>query len=235
MIETYECEEETQVRIRGVVFDLDGTLLDTLEDIADAANAALAERGHPAHPVDAYRYFVGDGAPTLIHRILPESSRTPEEEAYLLARYKQIYGDGWNRKTVPYPGITDMLRALAARGLTLAVLSNKPQDATTACVEGFLVGCDFVIVQGQTDIFPKKPDPAGANAIARQCGIGPAEWLYVGDTATDMQTAVRAGMVPVGALWGFRTADELTAHGARRLIAHPSELVSILDDRTLLA
>jgi phosphoglycolate phosphatase len=226
-------EKETLVRIRGVVFDLDGTLLDTLEDIADAANAALAERRHPVHPVDAYRYFVGDGAPTLIHRILPESARTPEEEAVLLRRYKELYGTGWDRKTAPYPGIVEMLGALAARGLHLAVLSNKPQDATTSCVEGFFKGCAFAIVQGQTEEFPKKPDPAGANAIALRCGIGPAEWLYVGDTATDMQTAVGAGMFPVGALWGFRTADELAAHGARKLITHPSELITLLDDRTL--
>jgi phosphoglycolate phosphatase len=223
------------VKIRGVVFDLDGTLLDTLEDIADAANAALAERGHPVHPVEAYKYFVGDGAPTLIHRILPDAARTPAEEEALLVRYKQLYGEGWDRKTAPYPGIMEMLNTLAARGLKIAVLSNKPQDATIACVGGFLRGCNFVIVQGQTEQFPKKPDPAGANAIARRCGIDPAEWLYVGDTATDMQTAVRAGMFPVGALWGFRTAEELTTHGARRLIAHPSELLTILDDRTLLS
>ncbi len=219
--------------IKGVMFDLDGTLLDTLEDIANAANAALTERGHPVHPVDAYKYFVGDGAPTLIHRILPERARTPDEEAALLLRYKQIYGDGWDRKTAPYAGIVDMLGELSSRGLRLAVLSNKPQDATTACVGGFLKGCTFVVVQGQTEEFPKKPDPTGAITIARRCGIDPADWLYVGDTATDMQTAVRAGMFPVGALWGFRTADELTAHGARRLIAHPSALITILDDRTL--
>ncbi len=221
------------MKISGVLFDLDGTLLDTLEDIADSANMALAERGHPVHPVDAYRYFVGDGAPTLIHRILPEAARTADEESGLLARYKEIYAQRWNIKTAPYAGITEMLAAMTARGLRLAVLSHKPHDATAECVKGFLQGCRFDLVQGQTTEFPKKPDPTGACAIAQRCGIDPASWMYVGDTATDMQTAVRAGMIPVGALWGFRTADELTANGARRLVAHPSALIDLLDDRTL--
>jgi phosphoglycolate phosphatase len=219
--------------IQGVIFDLDGTLLDTLEDIADSANAALAERGHPVHPVDAYRYFVGDGAPTLMHRILPEHARTPEEETALLARYKEIYAVRWDQKTAPYAGITEMLGVLATRGMRLAVLSNKPHEATAECVAGFLTAASFDAVQGQTTEFPKKPDPAGALAIARRFGIPPSACLYVGDTATDMQTAVRAGMIPVGALWGFRTADELRAHGALRLIAHPSELIALIDDRTL--
>ncbi len=221
------------MKIQGVIFDLDGTLLDTLEDIADSANAALAERGHPPHPVSAYRYFVGDGAPTLIHRILPEKARSAAEEAAVLARYKEVYAVRWNIKTAPYAGIEAMLAAMTSRGLRLGVLSNKPHDATEECVAGFLHGTRFDIVQGQTTAFPRKPDPAGACAIAHRFGIPPAECLYVGDTATDMQTAVRAGMIPVGALWGFRTADELTAHGARRLVGHPSELIPLLDDRTL--
>lgn len=221
------------MKIHGVIFDLDGTLLDTLEDIADSANAALGEQGYPSHPVDAYRYFVGDGAPTLIHRILPEVARTPAAEAALLARYKEIYAVRWNMKTAPYAGVVAMLEDMAARGLRLAVLSNKPHDATEECVTGFLKGIRFDIVQGQTTEFPKKPDPAGAMSIAHRFGVLPADCLYVGDTATDMQTAVRAGMIPVGALWGFRTADELSTHGARRLVAHPSEIIPLLDDRTL--
>ena len=217
--------------IRGVVFDLDGTLLDTLEDIADSANMALAACGHPGHPVDAYKYFVGDGAPTLVHRILPEAHRTPDEETLCLRRYREFYGQRWNLKTAPYPGIPEMLEVLTRRGLYLAVFSNKPHDATEECVSGFLGATRFNVVLGQTSEFPKKPDPSGARAIAGRFGIRPEECLYVGDTATDMETAVRAGMYPVGALWGFRTADELTQHGARQLVAHPSELIGLLDDR----
>ena len=220
------------VTIGGVIFDLDGTLLDTLDDIADSANIVLAERGHPVHAVDAYRYFVGDGAPTLIHRILPENRRTAEEQAVCLQRYREVYAVRWKLKTVPYPGIAAMLGGMAARGMRLAVLSNKPHDATEECVRGFLGDVTFDVVQGQTATYPRKPDPAGAFSIARAFGIAPAACLYVGDTATDMQTAVRAGMIPVGVLWGFRTADELTGHGATRLVAHPSELISLLEDRT---
>jgi phosphoglycolate phosphatase len=221
--------------IGGVIFDLDGTLLDTLDDIADSANLVLAERGHPVHAVDAYKYFVGDGAPTLIHRILPEARRTSEEEAVCLQRYREIYAVRWNLKTAPYPGISAMLGAMAARGMRLAVLSNKPHDATEECVQGFLGDVTFDVVQGQTSEYPKKPDPAGALALARMFGLRPQECMYVGDTATDMQTAVRAGMHPVGVLWGFRQADELTSNGAKRLVAHPSELIPLLEDRTLVS
>jgi phosphoglycolate phosphatase len=221
--------------IGGVIFDLDGTLLDSLEDIADSANLVLAERGHPVHAVDAYKYFVGDGAPTLIHRILPEQCRTEEEEAVCLQRYREVYAVRWNLKTAPYPGITAMLGAMAARGIRLGVLSNKPHDATEECVQGFLCDVRFHIVQGQTSDYPRKPDPAGALALARAFGLAPKECMYVGDTATDMQTAVRAGMNPVGVLWGFRQAEELTLNGAKRLVAHPSELIPLLEDRTLLS
>jgi phosphoglycolate phosphatase len=221
------------VTVGGVIFDLDGTLLDTLDDIADSANIVLAERGHPVHVVDAYKYFVGDGAPTLIHRILPEQCRTAEEEALCLQRYRDVYAVRWKMKTTSYPGILAMLRTMAARGMRLAVLSNKPHDSTIECVEGFLGDMRFDVVQGQTNTYPKKPDPAGALAIVCAFGLAPSACLYVGDTATDMQTAVRAGMIPVGVLWGFRPAEELTANGAKRLVAHPSELLSLLEDRTL--
>lgn len=219
--------------VKAVLFDLDGTLLDTLDDLADSVNLVLAERGLPTHPVDAYRYFVGDGAATLMHRVLPAAHQTPHEEAECLACFRAAYAVTWNRKTRPYAGIPEMLSSLSKRGVKLAVLSNKPHDATVQCVEGLLKPIRFDAVQGQLPSIPKKPDPAGALTIARALGIPPGEFLYVGDTATDMQTAVRAGMMPVGVLWGFRTADELREHGARRLISRPEDLVSLLDDRTL--
>jgi phosphoglycolate phosphatase len=219
--------------VKAVLFDLDGTLLDTLDDLADSVNIVLAERGLPIHPVDAYRYFVGDGAATLMHRVLPEAHRIPREEAECLVRFRTIYATRWNLKSHPYAGIPEMLSSLAARGVKLAVLSNKPHDAVVQCVEGLLKPAWFDAVQGQLPSIPKKPDPAGALTIARALGIRPAEFLYVGDTATDMQTAVRAGMTPVGVLWGFRTAEELREHGARGLISRPAELVTLLNDGTL--
>lgn len=220
--------------VKAVLFDLDGTLLNTLEDLADSVNGVLAECGLPAHPVEAYRYFVGDGAATLIHRVLPESHRVPETESRCLLRFREIYATRWNLKTVAYDGIPAMLEELVRRGLKLAVLSNKPHDATGQCVSELLKGIRFDAVQGQTAGIAKKPDPGGALTIARLLGVRPEEFLYVGDTATDMQTAVRADMIPVGVLWGFRTAEELLEHGARRLIATPPALIPLLDDRTLL-
>lgn len=222
---------QERARFRGVIFDLDGTLVDSLDDIADSANQVLREMGCPMYPVDAYRYFVGDGVGMLVHRILPEERRTRDEEESCARRYREIYADRWNVKTAPYPGVVPMLDALAAAGLRLAVLSNKPHDATEECVRGFLGTVHFDAVQGQTAALPKKPDPAGALAIAALLGLKPDEILYVGDTATDMQTAVRAGMYPAGVLWGFRPAEELTANGAARLVSHPSELIPIATGR----
>lgn len=214
-------------RILAVVCDLDGTLLDTLEDLADSANSVLAERGFPVHAVDAYRYFVGDGVATLIHRILPESDRTPALEAECVARFKAAYAVRWNMKTHPYPGILDMLRDLAALRIPLAVLSNKPHEATEQCVRELLPGIPFAAVMGQRPGIPKKPDPGAALAIAETLGVPPAQVLYLGDTATDMQTAVASSMVAVGVLWGFRTADELRSNGARVLVQHPQEVVAL--------
>jgi len=221
-------------KVKAALFDLDGTLLDSLEDLADSANSVLTEYGVPTHPVEAYRYFVGDGAATLIHRILPSDRQAPAEEARCLRRFREIYATRWNIKTRPYEGIPEMLTALAQRGMKLAVLSNKPHDATAQCVGELLRETQFDAVQGQVPDIAKKPDPGGALEIARQLDIRPHEFLYVGDTATDMQTAVSAGMIPIGVLWGFRTADELLKHGARRLINNPAELIPLVDDRTLL-
>ena len=220
-------------RFATVIFDLDGTLLDTLEDLADSVNTVLGERGWPPHAVDAYRYFVGDGAATLIHRVLPVDRRTPEEESLCLGRFRAVYAQKWNSKSRPYPGIAEMLAALAAGGVRMAVLSNKPHDATEQCVRELLKGIRFDAIQGQDAMIPKKPAPDGALRIARTFGVEPRDILYLGDTATDMQTAVHAGMIPIGALWGFRTAQELQEHGARRLIRHPADFLPLLDDRTL--
>ncbi len=221
--------------VKAVMFDLDGTLLDSLEDLADSMNTVLTEKGWPPHPVDAYRYFVGDGAATLIHRVLPADHRTPAVEAECLSLFRAAYATRWNIKTRPYQGIPEMLAALAARKTRMAVLSNKPHDATEQCVRELLRETRFDAVQGQRATIPKKPAPDGAVIVARTLGVEPGEILYLGDTATDMQTAVGAGMIPIGALWGFRSAGELLEHGARRVLGHPQELLPLLDDRTFFA
>ena len=211
------------MQFSAALFDLDGTLLDTLDDIADSMNRVLAAHGFPVHGLDKYRYFVGDGARTLVTRTLPESERAPRFVDACLDEYRADYGLHWKDKTRVYPGIPELLDGLTARGVKLTVLSNKPHDATVKCVEAFLPRWRFDVIRGQLDGTPHKPSPAGAQAVARKLGIPCAEFLYLGDTATDMQTACAAGMFPVGALWGFRPAQELADHGARVLIARPED------------
>ncbi len=208
---------------RAVLFDLDGTLLDTLDDIGDSMNRVLAARGFPPHGMDRYRYFVGDGARTLVQRTLPEDRRDARTVEECLSQYRAEYAAHWKDKTRVYDGIPELLDGLTARGVRLAVLSNKPHDATAQCVEAFLPRWRFDAVHGQQDGIPHKPNPAGAQSVARTLGLAPVEFLYLGDTATDMQTAVAAGMFPVGALWGFRPAQELADHGARALLARPED------------
>jgi len=212
----------------AIVFDLDGTLLNTLDDLADATNRALAQGGFPTHDVGLYNYFVGDGMRNLILRTLPEAHRDDETLATTIKAFQAEYAKNWADKTVPYDGVPEMLDALSERGVPKAVLSNKPHEFTQLCVEKLLPGREFGMVAGVSDVTPKKPDPAGALSVAECLGVPPAEFLYVGDTNTDMKTANAAGMFAVGVTWGFRPAEELTANGARVLIDRPEQLLDLV-------
>jgi phosphoglycolate phosphatase len=212
---------------KAVVFDLDGTLLDTLQDLADACNRVLAHHDFPVHPVAAYRYFVGDGLQTLIERIVP-AGQSPEVIGKLLLDFMEDYQQNWNVQSCMYAGIDQMLDSLQAAGLTLSVLSNKPHEFTVLCVEQLLPAWQFSPVFGARSEVPKKPDPAGAVEIANILQLDPTEILYLGDTATDMKTAKGAGMFAVGVLWGFRTEEELKQSGADRVIASPINLLELL-------
>jgi phosphoglycolate phosphatase len=214
---------------RALIFDLDGTLLDTLADLADSGNAALEALGLPLHETDAYRYFVGLGVEELVRRMLPEERRDPETLTQAVPLLVAEYKRRWNRKTRPYPGIAELLEALRERGLPACVLSNKPQAYTDLTVQEFFPGRLFASVRGARPEVPNKPHPAGALALAAELGLSPGEVVFVGDSATDMKTARGAGMLPVGVLWGFRDAAELTGGGARALIEHPSALIGVLD------
>lgn len=188
---------------KAVLFDLDGTLLDTIEDIGAAANRILEQNGFPIHSMDAYRRFVGDGALNFIIRALPEDKRIDTIIHPCLDAFLEDYGRNWNVKTKPYDGIPELLDTLTARRLKMAVLSNKPHEYTKQCMAGFLSDWNFDVVFGQRDDVPGKPDPAGALEIAEQLNIAPSDFLYLGDTETDLKTSIAAGMFPVGALWGF--------------------------------
>ena len=213
---------------RAVLFDLDGTLLDTLADIAHAANEVLEHLGFATHPPEAYRRFIGDGVAVLFRRALPPGHDEPERVARCVADYRETYGRVWNVRTRPYDGIAALLDGLTSRGLGLAVLSNKPDDFTGLCVAEYLARWPFRAVLGHREGTPRKPDPAGALEIVHRLGVPAGQFLYVGDTAVDMETARSAGMRPVGAAWGFRPAEELWAAGAETVIAQPADLLEIL-------
>lgn len=216
--------------VRLAIFDLDGTLLDSLEDLANSANEMLQECGYPVHEIRSYRHFVGDGARTLVERILPDGSRSAEVIDQCLARYLAIYGRRWEEKSCPYDGIPGLLDGLRAREIALAVLSNKPQEGTERCMERFFGAWEWVQVIGHRVGHPKKPDPAGVREILRHAGVSAAETVYFGDTDTDMKTAVAAGVRPAGVLWGFRDREELERHGAEWVLGAPSDFFAILDE-----
>jgi phosphoglycolate phosphatase len=209
---------------RAAIFDLDGTLADTLADIATAMNRALASLELPTHRLESYRTFVGEGVEHLADRALPigrAELRSELIERYL-ARYDEVYLD----ESVPYPGIIELLDGLAARGVGLAVLSNKPDPATQKLVSALFGDARFVSVAGRKAEVPKKPDPTGAFAVATRLGLAPAEILFIGDTSIDMQTAIAAGMIPVGVKWGFRP-EELVPNGARFVAATPRDILGV--------
>jgi len=207
--------------IRAVLFDLDGTLTNTLHDIAFAMNRALTLNGLPAWPEDAYRYLVGDGAKKLAERAVREHT---DMQAKVLNDYQQYYQEHACDTTRPYDGVPEMLDRLHAMGLKLCVFSNKPHQDTLTVVRRYFPDVPFDVVRGQVEGVPVKPDPAGALLAARSAGVEPARFLYLGDTATDMRCARNAGMTPVGVLWGFRDEKELIENGAARVIARPEEL-----------
>jgi phosphoglycolate phosphatase len=214
---------------RAVLFDIDGTLLDTLKDIADSSNRVLARSGFPQHGLEAYKYFVGDGVETLAVRILPENHRDEKTVVGIVEEINNEYYKHWADTTRPYDGIPELLNELTARGLKMAVLSNKSEYTARLTVSRLLPGWHFEAVLGISLSIPKKPDPSGALKISRSLQINTDEFLYVGDTNTDMMTAGAAGMYGVGALWGFRTADELLASGARELLERPLDLLNIIN------
>ncbi len=181
------------MRFKAVCFDLDGTLLDTLDDLAYCTNKILFERGYPIHHVDAFRYFVGDGAKMLMTRVLPEEDRKETLIEECRKEFETIYREYWDRHTVPYQGIPELLNALTERKLKLTVLSNKPQEFTVLTVGHFLKNWNFEVILGKYEGVPKKPDPAGMLEICQRLRVSSEDFLVLGDTATDMKTSVEAG------------------------------------------
>ena len=216
----------------AVLFDLDGTLLDTIGDLADSMNAALAALGHPTHPEEAYLRFVGDGVAELARRALPPARRDETSVRACIAAMKAEYAQRWDVRTHPYEGVPELLDALGARGIPVADLRNKMEDVTRVAVDHWFGLDRFAEVRGAREGVPRKPDPEAALAIAARLGVAPERVLYLGDTDTDMRTAVAAGMVPFGVLWGFRDEAELRENGARHLLRRPGELLAYVRNTT---
>jgi phosphoglycolate phosphatase len=211
---------------KAAIFDLDGTLLDTLAEIGDSMNGVLDGLGFPRHDLAAYRYLTGEGVVSLITNALPAEARDGATLRRAGAMLREEYLKNWAKKTRLYAGVPWMLDALTRKQVSLNILSNKMDEFTQKAVAQFLDRWMFDTVLGETPEFRRKPDPEAALHIATRLGLAPADIVYLGDTSTDMATAAAAGMFGVGALWGFRDEAELRSSGARAVIAHPPEFVS---------
>ena len=220
---------ELSHKLSAVLFDLDGTLVDSLEDIANAMNHTLAANGWPEHPVADYRMHVGDGVDMLAYRTLPAECR--EDTALreeVVNQMKRRYSDRWYHRSRPYPGIPELLRALGGMEVRIGVLSNKPDEFTEVMVEHFFPDVVWHNVLGAMPGIPVKPAPDSALAIAKDWGLKPETILYVGDTRTDVLTAKNAGMPCAGVTWGFRDREELAAHGADAIFDEAEALLAFI-------
>jgi phosphoglycolate phosphatase len=217
---------------RAVIFDLDGTLLDTLADIAHAMNTTLVRHGLPPRPLDAYRLMVGSGLEALVKRAA-EPAADPDLLGTLIDELRDTYAADPVSRTKPYAGIHDLIETLKEMDVPLAVLSNKADELVIPIVAEFFRPDDFAVVRGMRHGLPAKPDPTSAVGIAAELSAAPAECVYLGDSDVDMHTARNAGMAGIGAAWGFRSPEELRASGARRIITTPAELVAIVVDGIL--
>ena len=216
------------MKYRAVLFDLDGTLLNTLQDVADAVNKGLASLGFPQYAIEKYKTVIGEGRDVLVRRALPADHRDDATALKLLNLVNAEYQIHWADNTRPYPGIPELLDNLTKKGIKIAVLSNKADDLTNLCVTKLLSQWRFTLVAGAKPSIPNKPDPTAAFEMSKQMGISPAQFIYLGDSDIDMKTANNAGMFAIGAGWGFRSEQELLDTGAKAVIKHPSELMRYL-------
>lgn len=215
---------------KAVIFDLDGTLTDTLSSIADTANAVLVKNNFPAQPSDAYKQFMGDGAKVLIERALKAAGDNQIEEHIdkMLGEYLELFQTGCLSGVKPFKNIPELLNELKEREIKICVLSNKPHPMTNEVVKNIFGENFFDIVQGQSDDIPPKPNQKGIQSIVKRLEVKAEECLYVGDSGVDMDTGNLAEMESVGVLWGFRDRNELEAHKAAYIIADPLELLKLL-------
>jgi phosphoglycolate phosphatase len=216
------------ILIKLAIFDLDGTLVNSLEDLADAVNYALKKNGFPQHETAKYKYFVGDGLAMLIKRVLPEEFRDEKTEAAIKSDFDFYYNEHYCDKTRPYDGIPELLRELRENGIKLAVASNKP-DAFVKIIVKYFFKDMFDIILGKTDLLPKKPAPDIALKIMDELGVDKKFCVFAGDSNVDVLTAKNAGIISVGCLWGFRDFDELNQAGADYILSKPCEMLDVFN------
>ena len=213
---------------KAIIFDLDGTLIDSLEDIAVCMNQVLEELNLPSHQIEDYKYFVGGGISILVDNALDKNTND-EIKAKVTEKFKIVYDQKLHEKTKPYDGIYELLDELQKLDFKIGILSNKPHEFTIAYAKNLFSKYDMKEVHGQKSHIEKKPDPIAAIQIAQSFDVPCEEVYFVGDTMVDMQTAVNAKMIGIGVLWGFRDEDELMGNGATFVVKHPLDILEILN------
>ena len=212
---------------QNVIFDLDGTLLNTLEDLADAGNWVCTQKGWPTHELEEFKYFVGNGLTKMIQRLSPEGFKAPEQVAATLAEFTPYYDAHKADKTAPYAGLPEALEELKGAGVQMAVLTNKANELAGPVMEHYYPGL-FPVVQGAVSGLPTKPDPTLLHRLMEQMGADRANTLFVGDSNVDIRTAKNGGLNSCGVLWGFRTREELLEEGADHIVETPEQLVRLI-------
>lgn len=215
------------MKFKGVIFDLDGTLVNSLEDIADAMNSVLQGRNYPTHDYDTYQYFIGSGLRNLVSKSLPETHNDEKHIDHCYQLMIEEYRDNCTNKTKPYDGIIELLDHLISHNIKLSVFSNK-SDELTKKITTTLFPNYFNPIVGLSIESLKKPNPSEAIEISKSLGLKTEELIFVGDSGIDMQTAANANMFAVGVSWGYRPEEELTANGAKYILNHPLDLIKVL-------
>lgn len=213
-----------------VIFDLDGTLLNTINDLGEAANYALSQCGYPTHRISSYPYFVGNGITKLLERVLPSDSRSAENIEKLRTYFIEYYNNHDTVHTIPYNGIPELLQELSKRDIKIAVASNKYHEAVVRLIKHYFPNENWVAIEGHKEGYNVKPDPSIVFDILQKSPTPKINVLYVGDSGVDMETARRACIESVGVTWGFRSEIELRTHGANHIIKAPEDLLNIIDN-----
>lgn len=219
------------MQINGIIFDLDGTLLDTINDIAFCTNSVLKKHGFQIYAVKKYNDFVGKGLDWLFEKALKSENLVVDKSLIdeMSDEFEKLYQQNWHRKTLPYPEIESILNSLKNKNIKLAILSNKPDKFTKIMVDYFFPNTIFSAVKGASEEFPLKPDPTTTNQIIEEMNLSPNEILFVGDSDVDILTAINSNCFPLGVKWGFRSVDELIKTGAKGILNSPNDIFNYLE------